>query len=185
MKFDLTDKGILARKEERGIGGSREEKRSADAGGASVFDAGLAGEKAGGGPDKAAGTPEKAPEELAREKLAAELAAAESLRDLSEAEQASLEKNLSRLERFALRLEQSKIAEYMDYLSNPRRLIRMNFLMGLARGFGFAVGLTVLSALIIYILQMVIRLNVPVISKFIADILIYANEYLKLYKFPS
>ena len=127
----------------------------------------------------------EAAEAVIREKLAAEAAAAESLQQLSEAEKLSLEKNLSRLEQFALRLEQSKIAEYMDYLSRPGRMIRLNFLMGVARGFGFAVGLTVLSALIIYILQMVIRLNLPVISKFIADILIYANEYLQLYKFPT
>ena len=127
----------------------------------------------------------EAAEAAIREKLAAEAAAAESLQQLSEAEKLSLEKNLSRLEQFALRLEQSKIAEYMDYLSRPGRMIRLNFLMGVARGFGFAVGLTVLSALIIYILQMVIRLNLPVISKFIADILIYANEYLQLYKFPT
>ena len=127
----------------------------------------------------------EAAEAVIREKLAAEAAAAESLQQLSKAEKLSLEKNLSRLEQFALRLEQSKIAEYMDYLSRPGRMIRLNFLMGVARGFGFAVGLTVLSALIIYILQMVIRLNLPVISKFIADILIYANEYLQLYKFPT
>ena len=97
----------------------------------------------------------EAAEAAIREKLAAEAAAAESLQQLSEAEKLSLEKNLSRLEQFALRLEQSKIAEYMDYLSRPGRMIRLNFLMGVARGFGFAVGLTVLSALIIYILQMV------------------------------
>ncbi len=96
-----------------------------------------------------------------------------------EEQQAMVEKAIGRLEEFALRLEQSKIAEYMDYLSSPGRLIRMNFLMGAARGFGFAVGLTVLGAVIIYFLQYLVRLNLPVISKFIADIFVLANQYLE------
>ncbi|MEL7622745.1 MAG: DUF5665 domain-containing protein [Clostridiales bacterium] len=96
-----------------------------------------------------------------------------------EEQRAVVEKAIGQLEAFALRLEQSKIAEYMDYLSKPGRLIRMNFLMGAARGFGFAVGLTVLGAVIIYFLQYLVRLNLPVISKFIADIFVLANQYLE------
>ena len=181
MEFDLKDK--LLRREKKEQGESASERKNAP-------EKERASKGESSSEEEAASLDEEAREEdslreTAEDKFEAELAAAESLKQLSEAEKASLEKNLSRLEQFALRLEQTKIAEYMDYLADPRRLIRMNFLMGLARGFGFAVGLTVLSALVLYILQMVIRLNLPVISKFIADILIYANEYLKLYKFPA
>lgn len=87
-----------------------------------------------------------------------------------------------RLEAFALRMEQSRIAEYMNYLENPRRLIWLNLLMGLARGFGFAIGLGLLSAVAIYILQLVVRMNLPLISDFLVDILQQANEYMTMYR---
>ncbi|MEA4893335.1 MAG: DUF5665 domain-containing protein [Peptococcaceae bacterium] len=183
MEFDLKDK--LLRREKKEQGESASERKNAPEKERASKGESSSEEEAASLDEEALAREEDSLRETAEDKFEAELAAAESLKQLSEAEKASLEKNLSRLEQFALRLEQTKIAEYMDYLADPRRLIRMNFLMGLARGFGFAVGLTVLSALVLYILQMVIRLNLPVISKFIADILIYANEYLKLYKFPA
>jgi hypothetical protein len=89
---------------------------------------------------------------------------------------------LTRLEEFSLKMEESKIAEYMTYLANPRRMIRVNLLMGMARGFGFAVGFGILSALAIYILQWVIRLNLPLISNFLIDILTQADYYIQLYR---
>jgi len=88
---------------------------------------------------------------------------------------------LSRMERIAIQVEQSKIQEYVNYLDNPKRVIRINFLMGLARGFGFAVGFALLAALVVYVLQWVIRMNLPLISKFVADIFYLANQYLTLY----
>jgi len=105
---------------------------------------------------------------------------AENASDLS-GSLAEMRHILTRLEQFSLRMEQSRIAEYMNYLENPRQLLRVNLLMGMARGFGFAVGLTVLSAVVIYILQMVIRMNLPLISKFVADIFYLANQYLEAY----
>ncbi len=121
--------------------------------------------------------------------------AAVTLEDLSpEAEQAGFEPMppnaasmtdiqdiLSRMERIAIQVEQSKIQEYVNYLDNPKRVIRINFLMGLARGFGFAVGFALLAALVVYVLQWVIRMNLPLISKFVADIFYLANQYLTLY----
>lgn len=94
---------------------------------------------------------------------------------------AEMQDVLSRLERIAIQVEQSKLHEYVNYLENPRQLIRINLFMGIARGFGFAVGLTVLSAVVIYIFQWVIRMNLPLISKFVADIFYLANQYLTLY----
>lgn len=89
---------------------------------------------------------------------------------------------LTRLEEFSLKLEETKIAEYMTYLADPRRMIRVNLLMGMARGFGFAMGLGIISAVFIYILQWVIRLNLPLISDFLIDVLTQADQYIQLYR---
>ena len=51
----------------------------------------------------------------------------------------------------------------------------MNFLIGLARGFGIAVGFTLLSAIGIYILNQHNVLNLPIIGDFIAQILEYVE----------
>ncbi|WDV47598.1 DUF5665 domain-containing protein [Clostridiaceae bacterium M8S5] len=67
-------------------------------------------------------------------------------------------------------LEKAKIAEYVDMMHNRRRLLYVNFLSGLARGFGMAIGFTILGAIALYILNRMITWNLPVIGDFIADI---------------
>ncbi|TDA65719.1 MAG: hypothetical protein D9V47_13040 [Clostridia bacterium] len=74
------------------------------------------------------------------------------------------------LVQFAHNLEQLQLGEYLDMLSHPRRMLAVNFMAGLARGLGMAVGFTVLGALVIYILRWVVLLNLPGISSFIAEI---------------
>ena len=75
-----------------------------------------------------------------------------------------------KIEELNLNLERSKIFDYVELLNNPRRLIYKNFIAGLARGFGMAVGFTLLGAIVIYFLQKVITWNIPLIGDFIADL---------------
>jgi hypothetical protein len=67
-------------------------------------------------------------------------------------------------------MEKMKLAEYVNLLENPRRLLYINFIAGVARGLGIAVGFAILGAVIIYVLQRIVALNLPVIGKFIAEI---------------
>ncbi|MGI6436109.1 MAG: DUF5665 domain-containing protein [Syntrophomonadaceae bacterium] len=62
------------------------------------------------------------------------------------------------------------VAEYVEMMRHPRRLFWINFWSGIARGLGMAIGFTILAAVVLYFLQYVILLNVPVIGDFIADI---------------
>jgi len=68
------------------------------------------------------------------------------------------------------RLEDSSVAEYVEFMRNPRRVIWSNFLAGMARGFGIAIGASVLTALFLYALSVVISLNIPIIGNLIAKI---------------
>ena len=65
-----------------------------------------------------------------------------------------------------------------DLLSRPGRLVYLNFLAGIARGFGIAVGLTLVSAIFLAILAKLASLNLPIISQFIAHIVQLVNEEL-------
>lgn len=68
------------------------------------------------------------------------------------------------------RMEKLHLAEYVEVLQNPRRLWRLNFFAGIARGLGMAVGFTILGAIALYLLQKLVTLNLPLIGDFIADI---------------
>ncbi len=77
-------------------------------------------------------------------------------------------------------MEKMKLAEYVDLLNRPGRLFFINFFAGVARGLGMAVGFTLLGALLIYTLQRLQVLNLPVIGEFIADIVKIVQNNLKL-----
>ncbi|WP_246637675.1 DUF5665 domain-containing protein [Crassaminicella profunda] len=78
----------------------------------------------------------------------------------------NLEKNI---EKISKELEKTKIGEYVDIMNNPKRLLYVNFVAGLARGLGTAIGLTILAALFFYILQKTVDL--PLIGKYIAELI--------------
>ena len=74
------------------------------------------------------------------------------------------------LSKLASRLESMRVAEYMELLEKPGRLILINFIAGIARGLGIAIGTTVVFALLLEGLRRLILLNIPCIGSFIADV---------------
>ncbi|MFW6026936.1 MAG: DUF5665 domain-containing protein [Candidatus Woesearchaeota archaeon] len=89
------------------------------------------------------------------------------------------EKILKKLDEFFKRKEGITIAEYIEMVRSPKRMILINFLLGLARGFGIAVGATLLGGLFLFILFRLARLNLPVIGKFIAELVLIVESYLQ------
>jgi len=81
-----------------------------------------------------------------------------------------------KLEQLALYMEKMKLAEYIDLLHNPKRLIWVNFIAGIARGFGIAIGFTLLGAIAFIILQRLVGLNLPLVGDFIAELVKYVQE---------
>ncbi|WP_410768066.1 DUF5665 domain-containing protein [Fontibacillus sp. BL9] len=77
-------------------------------------------------------------------------------------------------------LEKSRIAEYTQLLNSPWRLIWLNLLSGTARGVGIAIGFTFFAATIIYVLQVLGALNLPIIGDYIADIVRIVQRQLEL-----
>ncbi len=76
------------------------------------------------------------------------------------------------------KIEKFNLAEYMTLLNSPRRFLMVNFLGGLARGFGIALGMTLLGALVLYVLQRLVVLNLPLIGDFIAELVRIVLTYL-------
>jgi hypothetical protein len=77
-------------------------------------------------------------------------------------------------------MERMRLAEYIQMLENPRRLLYVNFLQGVARGFGTAIGFTLLTALFLYILQKIVILKLPIIGTFIAQLVAIVQSELNI-----
>ncbi|GBG06174.1 hypothetical protein PAT3040_00683 [Paenibacillus agaridevorans] len=84
--------------------------------------------------------------------------------------QRSLEAVEKRLENVATNMERTHIADYVDMLNKPLKLIWRNLLAGTARGIGIAIGFTFFAATILYVLRILGALNLPIIGDYIADI---------------
>lgn len=67
-------------------------------------------------------------------------------------------------------LQKSRLGDYIDLMQNPARMIVLNFVSGIARGFGVAIGFTLLGAIFIYFLQRLVILNLPIIGGIITEI---------------
>jgi hypothetical protein len=68
-------------------------------------------------------------------------------------------------------MESLRIADYMELLERPARLIMVNFIAGVARGLGIAVGATLVFGLMLEFLRQMILLHIPGIGNFIAEIM--------------
>jgi len=83
-----------------------------------------------------------------------------------------------KLNDFILKLERMNLSDYIEYLKNPKKIIFINFLSGTARGFGTAFGFSILGALLLYILNAIVKYNLPVIGRYIAEILKFVKFYM-------
>jgi hypothetical protein len=70
----------------------------------------------------------------------------------------------------AANMERIQIADYIQMMNRPWRLIVMNLISGTARGVGIAIGVTVFTSLTLYLLQLLGALNLPIIGHYIAEL---------------
>lgn len=81
--------------------------------------------------------------------------------------------------RLSINMEKMKLAEYVDLLHSPWRLLWVNFISGIARGLGIAIGFAILGAILLIVLQKLVDLNIPLIGGFVADIVEIVQQQLK------
>ncbi|ACL22035.1 hypothetical protein DesLBE_4602 [Desulfitobacterium sp. LBE] len=74
-------------------------------------------------------------------------------------------------------LERINLTEYIAYLNNPRRLLWLNFGVGLVKGLGGAIGATLLLGLLVMFLRRLVLLNLPVIGGVIGEIVKLVNAH--------
>ena len=82
-----------------------------------------------------------------------------------------------KVEKIIENTEREKIKEYIAYQKRPREVFKMNFIAGLFRGLGMAIGFTILGAIVIMILQRLAQDNMSGIGKFISDLMKIVESY--------
>lgn len=81
-----------------------------------------------------------------------------------------IEKLNENLDKINYILSKNNVIELVELLGNSKKLIWRNFISGISKGIGIGIGVTILSAVLIYLLQRIVRLNIPVIGEYISDI---------------
>ena len=97
-------------------------------------------------------------------------------------EEKSLLKSLnSKIGKLATSLERARIDEYTSMLTRPWRFFLFNFLVGIFRGLGIAVGLTIIAAVVLYVLSKILvrMVDLPFIGMYIGEIVKFVDQYLK------
>ncbi|OEF99109.1 hypothetical protein BHF71_02700 [Vulcanibacillus modesticaldus] len=85
-----------------------------------------------------------------------------------------------KLDQLGVQLERAQIADYVQLLNRPKRLLLLNLMTGIARGIGIAIGFTIFATTIIYFLQKLGALNIPIIGDYIAEIVKIVQAQLNL-----
>ncbi len=81
-----------------------------------------------------------------------------------------------RVERVIDAAEQMKLGEYVRYQSNRKARLRDAFWEGVLRGLGFMVGFSMIGALLVYILQALMRANIPLIGDYLAQVVMLVES---------
>lgn len=69
------------------------------------------------------------------------------------------------------RMEQLRLSEFVAYQQDWKKRLLMQFVSGIARGLGTAVGFTILGALVVWLLQGLVQRNLPIIGDFLSQLL--------------
>lgn len=67
-------------------------------------------------------------------------------------------------------LEEKNIQEFIYILGSRKEIIKRNFYAGISRGVGIGIGVTIITAMLVIVLQRIVLLNIPVIGEYIAEI---------------
>lgn len=74
------------------------------------------------------------------------------------------------IESLSKMLEEGNFVELSYILGSKKEIIIRNLTAGIFRGIGIGIGVTVITAILIMLLQKIVTLNIPIIGEYIADI---------------
>lgn len=79
-----------------------------------------------------------------------------------------LDKSISKLNHI---LEEKKLYDVFELLDNKKKIFTRNLIAGMSKGLGIGIGFYIITAIVIYALQYIVRLNIPIIGDYISDLI--------------
>lgn len=67
-------------------------------------------------------------------------------------------------------LEKKNVEQMLYIIGNKKEIIKRNILAGIFRGIGIGIGFTIITAIIVYFLQKLVKLNLPILGEYLNDI---------------
>ncbi len=83
---------------------------------------------------------------------------------------AKLEKLMKNIDNLNYVLTKNNLIDLSEILGNRKELLIRNLLSGIAKGVGIGIGVTIITAVLIILLQKIVKLNIPIIGDYITDI---------------
>lgn len=81
----------------------------------------------------------------------------------------------NRIDSLLYMFERSRIMNYMILTDSRRRMFAINFIAGIGKGFGQAIGFSFLTGLVLYIVSKWV--NLPIIGEYIAEFLDMVDNF--------
>ena len=87
----------------------------------------------------------------------------------------------SNVGKMAIAMEKARIDEYTSMLTRPWKFFLMNFIAGVFRGLGMAIGMTLVAALLLFLLAKILgnMIDLPIVGMYISEIVNFVNQYLQ------
>ena len=100
---------------------------------------------------------------------------------MDDKERTLLEKLNAGIEKLSGHFEKASIQDYLNYVGNPWKVLATNLLAGIMRGFGLAIGITIIFAVIMIIITKILShlITLPFVGQQVAQLVQMVNGYLK------
>ena len=77
---------------------------------------------------------------------------------------------LENIDKLNKSLQRNNFLDLVELLGDRKKLFIRNFSSGIFKGIGIGIGVTLITAILLILLQKIVALDIPVIGEFIADI---------------
>jgi len=86
---------------------------------------------------------------------------------------------IDKIDLLSRKKDNKRVAEYVEKVYKTRKIIQINYILGIVREIGMGIGFTLLTALIVYLLVYVLRgwVDLPYIGRIIADLINIIENY--------
>ena len=68
------------------------------------------------------------------------------------------------------RLLKNNLIDISERVGSRYELLKRNLISGIFKGMGIGIGFTIITAVIVIIMQKIVKLNIPIIGEYVSDI---------------